>query len=164
LAGRTAYFAKGAPSTPKGREQFLLFTIAGEVMGVGIGSLREAIYSDGLQDFPAFPYCGQIHYQGKRIPVVKLAELFDYPTPAGPDLPCILVTMIGGVTLGLLVEGVQEVVEVDPREIEPMPEMATLLDQDYFRGLLRSKGRIVVLINESALTRLEGTSHFEEFR
>lgn len=35
------------------KEQFLLFTVSDQVMGVGIGSLGEVIPSDDLTDLPA---------------------------------------------------------------------------------------------------------------
>lgn len=149
------------------KEQFLLFTVSDQVMGVGIGSLGEVIPSDDLTDLPAhLSWEGiemkQAPYRGRRIPVIQLAELFDYAASSKPGSQQVLVVKAEGLTFGLLVDAVEEVVEVDPREIQPMPGMATLLDPAYFRGLFLWKGRIAILLDERGLAKLEAIVRFEE--
>ena len=149
------------------KEQFLLFTVSDQVMGVGIGSLGEVIPSDDLTDLPAHPpWKGlkQAPYRGRRIPVIQLAELFDYAASSKPGSQQVLVVEAEGITFGLLADAVEEVVEVDPQKIQPMPEMATLSDPAYFRGLLLWKGRIAVLLDETGLAKLEAVVRFEEVR
>ncbi|MFN3476223.1 MAG: chemotaxis protein CheW [Candidatus Methylomirabilales bacterium] len=148
------------------KEPFLLFTVSDQVMGVGIGSLGEVIPSNDLTNLPAHLSpegikIKQAPYRGRRIPVIPLAELFDYAVSSKPGSQQVLVVKAEGLTFGLLADAIEEVVEVDSQEIQPMPGMATLLNPAYFRGLFLWKGRIVILLDEKGLAKLETIVRFE---
>lgn len=144
------------------REQILLFTVADEIMGIGIAALKEVIVPEGLKPIEAAgdSGCAEILYRGRRIPVVGLGQLFGYSSPVRPPLRRVLVVGVEGVTLGFLVDSVQEMVEVSPREIESIPAMLTLLDGDYFRGFLKRGDRIIILLNEAGFAKMEQVLHF----
>lgn len=149
------------------KEQFLLFTVSDQVMGVGIGSVGEVIPSDDLTDLPVHLSregieIKQASYRGRKIPVISLAELFDSTVSSKPGSQQVLVVKAEGLTFGLLADAIEEVVEVDFQEIRPMPGMATLLNPAYFRGLFLWKGLIVILLDERGLAKLETIVRFEE--
>lgn len=155
---------EAASSTPRVREQVLLFAVSDEVLGMRIDTLKEVIYPDGLRDLESqgYRYCGEILYWGRRIPVIKLNELFRFSAPGKPQLRRILMNSVEGITVGFLVDFVHEMAEVDPRDIEPMPEMFPLVDQNYLRGFLKQGDRVVVLLNEVGLAKVEEVSRFYE--
>jgi len=144
----------------EGGEKILLFTVADELMGIGIAAVKEVIDAGDLRPVEAAGdgACGEILYRGRRIPVVKLASFFDYPSLLSPSSGQVLVVGVDEVTFGFLVDSVQEIVEVAPREIEPMPAMLSVLGRDYFRGFLKRGNRIVVLLDGAGFARMQEIS------
>jgi chemotaxis signal transduction protein len=57
--------------------------------------------------------------------------------------------------LGLLVDEVLEIAEVESACIGPLPALATLLEPSCFRGLFARQGRIILLIDEDGLAGLD---------
>lgn len=144
----------------EGREKVLLFTVAGELMGIGIAAVEEVIDAAGFRPVEAAGdgAWGEILYRGRRIPVVKLASFFDYPSLLSPSSGQVLVVGMDGMTFGFLVDSVHEIVEVTPREIEPMPAMLSVLGRDYFRGFLKRGDRIIILLDGTGFARMQEIS------
>lgn len=159
----TVMLGKSGPSSAshgEGREKILLFTVADELMGIGIAVVKEVIDAGGLRPIEAAGdgACGEILYRRRSIPVVRLASFFDYPSLLSSGSGQVLVVGVDGVTLGLLVDSVQGIVEVTPREIEPMPAMLSALERDYFRGFLNRGDRIIILLDGSGFARMKEIS------
>jgi purine-binding chemotaxis protein CheW len=144
------------------REQFLLFRVGEEIYGLGLRGLRRVLLADGVAGLPNPPYqvCGALTYRGRRVPVIRLGELFGVPRGEGQVTARLLLTQGEGYALGLLVDEVLDLAEVDPMRIAPVPAMATLLDPGFFRGLFRRQDRIVLLVNEDGLGRFAEVVRF----
>lgn len=157
LALRRGRRKAAGPQPGPAREEVLLFLVADEIYGIGVRCLRQAILSAGLRDIPGGQHdaLGEVGYRDGKIPVVKMGVLFGFPAPADPSRRRILVVEAGGRRFGLMVDGVGETAEVDPKGIDPLPEMVTLLDPRLFRGLFRHKERIVLLMAEGGLAAME---------
>jgi chemotaxis signal transduction protein len=65
-----------------------------------------------------------------------------------------------GRPLGLLVDEVQEMAEVDPARLGTVPTSATLLPPACFRGLVTRQDRIILLVNEDGLAGLDEVAQF----
>lgn len=138
-------------------EPFLLFRVGDEIYGVGLRGLQSVLLPDGVTPLPTPPYqvCAALDHRGRRLPVIRMRELFGLPTSSLPATARAVVTQGQGRALGLLVDEVLEMVEVDPTHIAPVPALATLLDPAFFRGLFRRQDRIVLLVNEGGLAGLD---------
>ena len=138
---------------PRAQEKFLLFRVGEEIYGMGLRGLREVVLSDGvmLLPSPAYQVCVALEHRGRRIPVIRMRALFE-GSPSG-FLPTARVLFTQGQArpLGLLVDEVLEVAEVDPARIGSLPALATLLDPSCFRGLFTRQDRIILLVNEDGL-------------
>jgi len=147
---------------PTAQEKFLLFRVGEETYGMGLRGLREVLLSDGVTLLPSPPYhvCVALEHRGRRVPVVRLRALFE-GSPSG-ILPTARVLLTQGQArpLGLLVDEVLEMAEVDPARIGPLPALATLLDPSCFRGLFTRQDRIVLLVNEDGLGALDEVVQF----
>lgn len=149
---------KAARSQPgPAREEILLFLVADEIYGISVRCLRQVILPDGLRDIPGTQYdaLGEAGYKDAKIPVVKMGALLGFPPPADASRRRILVVDAGGRRFGLMVDGVEDMVEVDPTGIDPLPGGVTLLDPRLFRGLFRRKEQIVLLMAEGGLAAME---------
>ena len=147
---------------PAVREKFLLFRVGDDTYGMGLRGLREVLLPDELTALPspAYQICSAFAYRGRRLPVIRMRALFEGCPATTPATARVLLTHGQGQAIGLLVDEVLEMVEVDPARIAPVPAMATLLDPTCFRGLYTRRDRIILLVNENGLTRLDEVVQF----
>jgi purine-binding chemotaxis protein CheW len=134
--------------------QYLMFNLGGETYGVGIHAIREIIEYPGVTAIPLAPRFmhGVINLRGAVVPVLDLSVRF--------DRTCIVVVEVAqGDTvhmLGVLVDGVTEVREVEPAEVERKPQFGIGLRNDFVIGMLRrEQGFIPILDIASVLSMAE---------
>jgi purine-binding chemotaxis protein CheW len=147
---------------PAVREKFLLFRVGDELYGMGLGGLREVLLPDGLTALPSPAYLvsAALTHQGRRLPVICMRALFEGSPADIPVTARVLLTQREGRAVGLLVDEVLEMTEVEPARIAPVPALATLLDPACFRGLYTRQDRVILLVNEDGLARLEEVVQF----
>jgi purine-binding chemotaxis protein CheW len=147
---------------PRTQEKFLLFRVGEEIYGMGLSGLREVLLPDGVMPLPSPPYqvCVALEHRGRRLPVIRMRALFE-ASPAGfPPTARVLLTQGHGRPLGLLVDEVLEMAEVDSARIGALPALTTLLDPACFRGLFARQDRIILLVNEDGLARCDEVVQF----
>ncbi len=147
---------------PAIREKFLLFRVGDEIYGMGLRGLREVLLPDGLTVLPtpAYQVCAAFTCRGRRLPVIRMRALFEGSPAEIPVTARVLLTQGQGRAIGLLVDEVLEMTEVEPTRIAPVPALATLLDPTCFRGLYTRQDRVILLVNEDGLTRLDEVAQF----
>lgn len=147
---------------PAVQEKFLLFRIGEEIYGMGLRWLREVLLADGVTLLPTPPtqVCMALEHRGRRIPVLRMRALFEGSSAGAPPTARVLLTRGRGRPIGLLVDEVLEMAEVDPVRIRPMPALASLLPPSCFRGLFTRQDRIVLLVNEDGLVGLDEVGQF----
>jgi len=138
-------------------QKFLLFRVGEEIYGMGLGGLREVLSSDGVRSLPSCPsqVCVTLEHRGRKVPVIYMRALFEGSHVESPPSGRVLLAQGRAGPLGLLVDEVLEIAEVESACIGPLPALATLLDPSCFRGLFTRQGRIVLLINEDGLAGLD---------
>jgi chemotaxis signal transduction protein len=143
-------------------EQILLFRIGEGTYGLGVDKVWEILTPDGVTDLPTPPHqiCTALAYRGRRLPLVRLSELFGVPMDRVSAVARVLLTEAPGGMLGLLVDQVLEVAEVPPGQIARVPALATLLDACLFRGLFARGDGIVLLLDSAGLGGLEEVARF----
>lgn len=149
--------ARAKAKGPAAREQFLLFRVGDGIYGLGLRGLWEVLLPEGVTDLPTPPYqvCTALAYRGRRIALIRMGELFGVAVDALPASARVLLTQGQGRPLGLLVDEVLEVAEVDPARIAPVPPMSTLLSLRFFRGLISRNGRVILLMDGDGLAEFE---------
>ncbi|HSD50244.1 MAG TPA: chemotaxis protein CheW [Candidatus Methylomirabilis sp.] len=147
---------------PAVREKFLLFRVGDEIYGMGLGGLREVLLPDGLAALspPAYQACAAFTHRGRRLPVIRMRALFEGSPAETSATARVLLTQGQGRAIGLLVDEVLEMAEVDPARISPVPALATLLDATCFRGLYTRQDRVILLVNEEGLAQLDEVIQF----
>jgi len=154
--------ARARAEGPAVQERFLLFRVGDEIYGIGLRGLHEVLPSDGVAGLPAPPFqvCVPLAHRGRTIPVIRLRVLFEETQAAIPATARVLVTRAQGRLIGLLVDEVLEMAEVDPAQIAPLPALATLLPPACFRGLFTRQDRIILLLSEDGLGGIDEVAQF----
>lgn len=142
--------------------KYLTFCLDAEVYGLEILRVREII---GLMDITPVPRTpdhirGVINLRGKIIPVVDLRLMFGLDSTPDSEQTCIIVVDITtddrSYQLGLLVDAVSEVLDINQNQIEPAPEFGSDTDVRFIDGLAKTGENVTLLLNiETALCRQE---------
>ena len=133
--------------------QHLTFALGKDTFAVEIAPIREIIEYPGLTEIPMTPdfLRGVINLRGAVVPVIDLSVRFGRPeTPIGRRT-CVVIIEVGVEdshhALGILVDGVNEVLEVEPGQIEPRPDFGLGLRTDFVKGMIRSDGRFIIILD-----------------
>ena len=109
-------------------------------------------------DVPMMPpgVRGVINLRGAVVPVLDLAARFERAGGASGRRSCIVIVENGAAperqVLGLLVDAVNAVLDIDAGQIEPPPSFGAGLRSDFVTGLGKVNGKFVILVNlESVL-------------
>ena len=125
------------------------FSLGREEYGVDISSVQEIIRATDITPVPGAPahVRGVINLRGKIIPVVDLRSRFRMPVGVVTDAQRIIVIELNGKRLGMLVDGVSQVIKLSSAIIEEIPEEAITLDQNYIKGVGKLEGRLIIILD-----------------
>jgi purine-binding chemotaxis protein CheW len=109
--------------TQKGK--FLTFVLGSESYGIEIKHVTEIIGIQAITEVPELPEYirGIINLRGKIIPVMDVRLRFKKPFRDYNDRTCTIVVDIKEVSIGLIVDGVSEVVSIPDTEIVAPPDL-----------------------------------------
>lgn len=99
---------------------------------------------------PSF-MCGVINLRGTVLPIIDFAARLGFPTTEPSNRHAILVIQIRNQTIGLLVEGVSEILTVERDLIQPTPDVASQMAKDFVSGIVAIDGRMISLIAHDAI-------------
>lgn len=130
-------------------EQVVVFGVANEAYAVNIARVHEIIRLPSITVIPGAPACveGVINLRGKIIPVLDLRKRFRLHVDDHTRASRIVVAEVGGQTIGLIVDGVSEVLRINAERIEPPSPLVTGIDSRYLRGIAKLEGRLIVLLD-----------------
>ena len=143
-------------------ERFLLFAIGDERFAVTASFLREVVLPDGMAPGAASEAreCAAFSHRGFCIPALDLRVLFGYSAGVRAEAARVLVGGPDGGGLGLVVDRVGDVVDIGPQAILAMPDGASRLPAACFRGILRWRDGVVMVLEPAGLAALECVREF----
>lgn len=133
--------------------QFLTFQLGSELYAIGIVGVKEIIEYGQVTSVPMMPSSirGVINLRGAVVPVVDLACRFGGEAGRLTRRTCIVILEIGleeGVqVIGVVVDAVNEVIQIDAAEIEPPPAFGMRIRTDFIRGMGKIDSRFVVILD-----------------
>lgn len=134
-------------------QQYLTFTLGGEMFAVGILNVKEIIEYGNLTEIPMMPAFirGVINLRGAVVPVVDLAARFGGRQTQVQRRTCIVIIemRIGEdkQDLGVIVDAVSEVLEIPGSEIEPPPTFGAKIRADFISGMGKINGKFVIILD-----------------
>jgi purine-binding chemotaxis protein CheW len=127
--------------------QYLTFKLQDEVFGLAIGKVREVLDFTTVTKVPRTPdyMRGVINLRGSVVPVVDLHLKFGLEQAEKTVNTCIIIVEI--TILGALADSVQEVVELEPEQIEPAPKIGTKLNTEFIKGMGKRDEEFIILLD-----------------
>jgi purine-binding chemotaxis protein CheW len=135
--------------------EVLVFRLGGEEYAVEIEVVREILKAPPITDVPRAPahVLGVTMVRGQVIAVHDPRRRLGLPpAEAGPGAR-VVVCDAGEGPVGLLVDGVSQVLRLPPSALEPRPQGIAGIDSEFIAGVGRAGERFFVLLDAAALLR-----------
>lgn len=134
-------------------EQVVVLELAGEAYGVEIGRVQEIIRMQPITSVPNGPAFveGVTNLRGRVIPVLDLRQRFGLVASEPTRRSRIVVAELGEHTVGLVVDGVSEVLRVSAEAVEPPSSLVVSADSAFLRGVAKIDERLVLLLDLSRI-------------
>ncbi|MBI5235781.1 MAG: chemotaxis protein CheW [Deltaproteobacteria bacterium] len=133
--------------------QLVTFRLGQEEFSLDILKVQEIIRHMELTRVPRTPDFveGVINLRGRVIPVLDLRKRFGLPGAEDTSATRIIVVEVSGVTVGLKVDGVSEVLRINADTVEPPPALVTNIESDYIKGVGKLDNRLLILLDVSKI-------------
>lgn len=130
-------------------QQLVLFDLASEHYALDSMNVREIIRMQAITRIPGAPASveGVINLRGKVTPVMDLRQRLGLE--AGPESKetRIVVVDVEGQDVGLIVDGVSEVLRIPVSVIEPTSTIVAPEEADYILGVAKLETKLVILLD-----------------
>jgi purine-binding chemotaxis protein CheW len=138
--------------------QVVVFRLADEDYGVPIDQVREINRLVPITAVPKAPasVLGVINLREQIIPVISLRERFNLPREANSEATRIVVSEVGGQTVGFVVDSVNEVLRLGEECIEPAPPSTTGVDTAFIKGIGKLGDRLIIMLDLEKVFDLSG--------
>jgi purine-binding chemotaxis protein CheW len=144
--------------------QLVTFNLGNEEYAVDILKVQEINRMREITRVPNTPAYveGVINLRGKVIPVVNLRSKFCLEGKENDNQSRIMIMDIQGITMGLVVDAVSEVLRIPSNIVEPTPQMASNISTEYIKGIAKLEDRLIILLDmEMLVGKVEDTSILE---
>ena len=133
---------------PSGQE-FLVFTLGDEEYGIDILKVQEIRGYDQVTRIANTPEFikGVTNLRGVIVPIVDLRVKFSQGEVEYNDNTVVIVLNFGQRVVGIVVDGVSDVLSLAADQIRPAPEFAVTLSTEYLTGLGALADRMLILVN-----------------
>lgn len=125
-------------------ERFLTFSSNGLNIGVSTNYVIEIITNHMITKLPLVPdyVTGIINLRGQIIPIIDVRLRMGNPSIVNTSSTCIIVLNINSVQIGIIVDAVQQVMDIDQSQISPVPVEN---QQKLINGMVSSSDHSVIL-------------------
>jgi len=133
-----------------GKREILVFNLAAEDLGLDISCVRSVLKYHEVHPLPQGPDFieGVINLRGHIVAVIDLRKKFNVKITEDMDKLRIIICRIQKFIVGLIVDGVTEVINLSEDQIDPTPEVVSVqVGQNYLAGIARIGNRVIAILN-----------------
>lgn len=161
----------------QGERQVVALHVANEVYGVDIAIIHTVITPQAITHVPKTPKYikGVMNLRGRIIPVIDMRTRFDLPSLSAEEEKDmrIVIVELEGLTAGLIVDSVSEVLRLPESVIAPPSSLISTVDVDYLTGIGRipredakgeKKDQLLLLLDVYKVLTLDGKEGAEKIK
>ncbi len=140
--------------------QFLTFNLGEELYGVDILRVQEIKGYTTVTKIPNTPphIKGVLNLRGTIVPIVELRTKFGMPTIDYTAFTVIIVVVVRDKVMGLVVDSVSDVLNIDKKDIQPAPQFGAKVDVSFLDGVGKSGDKLVAILDMDRLLSEEEVS------
>ncbi|MEN3113578.1 chemotaxis protein CheW [Uliginosibacterium paludis] len=144
--------------------QYLTFTLGKEEYGVDILKVQEIRGYDAVTAIANSPpfIKGVINLRGVIVPIVDMRLKFNVGEATYDQFTVVIILNVLGRVLGIVVDGVSDVITLQPVQIKASPEFGAAMDTRYIRGLGAVDERMIILVDIEKLMSSRDMALMEE--
>jgi purine-binding chemotaxis protein CheW len=148
LAAR-AQAAHQAASAPTTIREFLAFKLGAEEYGIDILRVQEIRSYEAptrMANTPAF-IKGVINLRGVIVPILDMRMKFNLEHVTYDGFTVVIVLTIGAQVVGMVVDGVSDVITLTPTQLRPVPEFTSSIGSDHLLAIGSVGDRMLILLD-----------------
>jgi purine-binding chemotaxis protein CheW len=129
--------------------EVLVFVLGAEEYGVDILKVQEIRGYEKVTPIPAAPAYlkGVVNLRGIIVPVIDLRMKFGMAEPRYDSFTVVVILRIASRVIGIVVDGVSDVVRLAASEIKAAPQLGSLVDSSFLAGLATQNERMILLLD-----------------
>jgi purine-binding chemotaxis protein CheW len=129
-------------------QQLVIFELANEFYGINIAVVESIIKMQAITQLPQTPAYvkGVTNLRGSVLPVIDLRNRFGLDAREDTRQTRIIIVTMGSIKVGVVVDGVSEVLRVSDELIEPLPPMVNSVNSVFLKGIVRLENRLIILL------------------
>jgi purine-binding chemotaxis protein CheW len=133
--------------------QYLTFRLEDELFALDIEKVREVLDFTTITKVPQTPdyMRGVINLRGSVVPVVDLRLKFGMEIAEKTVNTCVIIVEVDldgeKVVMGAMADAVQEVLDLEPDQIEPAPRIGTKLNTDFIKGMGKHGEQFIIILD-----------------
>lgn len=129
--------------------QIVIFKLSNEEFAVEVSSVEAIIKLQAITKVPHAQahVVGVTNLRGNIVPVIDLKKRLNLPATKDSIDTRIIVAILQEAKIGMVVDAVSQVVEIDDSQIEPTPQISTSIDSAYIRGIVKIENLLVIMLD-----------------
>lgn len=143
--------------------EWLTLTLGDEEYGVAILNVQEIRGYETVTKIANAPdfIKGVINLRGEIVPIVDMRIKFGLSHVTYNDLTVVIVLNVADRIIGIVVDGVSDVISLTPEQIRQAPELGAALDTQYILGMGTIDDRMIILVDIARLLSAEDMALFD---
>lgn len=140
--------SEGQAATSNSRE-LLTFTLGKEEYGIDILKVQEIRGYDAVTTIANSPEFikGVINLRGIIVPIVDMRIKFNLGNVTYNELTVVIILNVANRVIGIVVDGVSDVITLTAEQLKPSPEFSATLDTQYITGLGTVDERMIIVVD-----------------
>lgn len=132
--------------------QYITFKLE-EDYGIELTRIKEIIRHQELTIIPEAPVfvLGVLSLRGIAVPVIDLRKLFQLPEQEINEYSVIIVMEVLGRLLGMLVDGVSDMININDDDITPPPKFSERKGTKFIKGMVEKEKKFIMILDVNKL-------------
>ena len=133
--------------------QYLTFKLANEIFATDVAQVREVLDFTTITEIPRTPpfMSGVINLRGSVVPVVDMRLCLEMSKTERTTNTCIIVLEVlldnESIIIGALADSVEEVIDLEPDQIEPAPKIGTQIRTEFIKGMGKRDTQFIMILD-----------------
>ncbi len=134
-------------------QQYLTFRMDNEQYAASVLEVESVLEHTGITKIPGTEEAmkGVINLRGRALPIIDLRLKVGLPEKEKSQDTAIIVLNIDQegetLTMGMMVDAVQEVIPIDEEQIQPAPQIGLKIDSSFIRGITNQDDRFIIILD-----------------
>ncbi len=146
---QSAGASPGLSSAVTSIREFLTFKLGAEEYGMDILRVQEIrSYEEPTRMANAAPFIkGVVNLRGVIVPIVDMRMRFGLPDVTYNSFTVVIVVNIVNRIMGMVVDGVSDVITLKPDQLRPAPDFSTAIGEDHVLAIGSVEDRMLILLD-----------------